>query len=451
MLKTVKFGGSSLADAQQFKKVARIIHADESRRYVVVSAPGKRSADDTKITDMFYQCCSAAQQGEDFVEILGRIKQRYDEIIRGLELDLDLTQHFTTIRNSLRNDPDPHYAASRGEYLSAVVMSAYLSAPMLDAAECICFRADGTFDAERTQSVLAPQLKRLPRAVVPGFYGSLPDGSIRTFSRGGSDVSGAIVARASGSDLYENWTDVSGMLTCDPRIIESPKQIDTISYAELRELAYMGATVMHEAAIFPVKKAGIPINIRNTNAPEDPGTMILPSTDDHPTRSITGIAGRKNFSIIQLVKEQMNESVGFAMRTLQVLARYGMSAEHVPSGIDILSVVVSTQQLNLHRDALIEDLMKATQAESITVTDNVALLTVVGRGMINTLGAAGRIFTTLGNARVNVKMIDQGSGELNLIIGIDESDFETAIRALYHNFFEDNAGEESIPFSFPSA
>lgn len=441
MLKTVKFGGSSLADAQQFKKVAQIIHADDSRRYVVVSAPGKRNANDIKITDMFYQCCSAAQQGEDFVEILERIKRRYNEIICELELDLDLTQHFTTIRNSMRNDPDPHYAASRGEYLSAVVMSAYLNVPMLDAADCICFREVGTFDSERTQAVLSAKLKELPRAVIPGFYGSLPDGSIRTFSRGGSDVSGSIVARASGSDLYENWTDVSGMLTSDPRIIDNPKQIDTISYAELRELAYMGATVMHEAAIFPVKKAGIPINIRNTNAPEDPGTMILPNTDDQPTRSITGIAGRKNFSIIQLVKEQMNETVGFAMRTLQVLARYGMSAEHVPSGIDILSVVVSTQQLNAHREALIEDLQKATKAESVTVSDNIALLTVVGRGMINALGAAGRIFTTLGNARVNVKMIDQGSGELNLIIGIDQADFETAIRALYNDFFEGDSAK----------
>jgi len=437
MLKTVKFGGSSLADAQQFQKAAGIIRADDSRRYVVVSAPGKRSDDDIKITDLFYRCCAAARNGEDFADHLARIKERYDGIISGLNLTLDLAQAFSVIRNSLRNDPDMHYAASRGEYLSAMVMSAYLGVPMVDAADCILFREDGTFDAERTQAVLSARLEKLPRAVVPGFYGSLPDGSIRTFSRGGSDVSGAIVARASASDLYENWTDVSGMLTCDPRIVKDPKPVDTVSYAELRELAYMGATVMHEAAIFPVKKAGIPINIRNTNAPDDPGTMILPNTDDRPTRSITGLAGKKQFSIIQLVKEQMNETVGFAMRTLQVLARYGMSAEHVPSGIDILSVVVSTQQLDAHREELIADLQKATQAESITVTDNVALLTVVGRGMINTLGAAGRIFTTLGNARVNVKMIDQGSGELNLIIGIDEADFEKALTALYREFFSD--------------
>lgn len=435
MLKTVKFGGSSLADAQQFMKAAGIIRADDSRRYVVVSAPGKRSDDDIKITDLFYRCCEAARNGEDFIDHLQKIKQRYDDIINGLGLDLDLTQAFSVIRNALRNDPDVHYAASRGEYLSAMVMSAYLGVPMVDAADCIRFRDDGTFDSERTQNMLSARLANLPRAVVPGFYGSLPDGSIRTFSRGGSDISGAIVARASNSDLYENWTDVSGMLTCDPRIIRNPKPIDTISYAELRELAYMGATVMHESAVFPVKKAGIPINIRNTNAPDEPGTMILPDTGDQPTRSITGIAGRKQFSIIQLVKEQMNETVGFAMRTLQVLARYGMSAEHVPSGIDILSVVVSTQQLAAHRSELIEDLQRVTQAESVTITDNIALLTVVGRGMINTLGAAGRIFTTLGNASVNVKMIDQGSGELNLIIGIDEADFETAITALYNEFF----------------
>ncbi|MBQ9950635.1 MAG: aspartate kinase [Clostridia bacterium] len=435
MLKTVKFGGSSLADAKQFQKVADIIHADESRRYVVVSAPGKRSDDDVKITDLFYRCCNAARSGEDFTAHLEQIKARYDGIIHGLGLDLDLTQAFSIIRNSLRNDPDPHYAASRGEYLSAIVMAAYLKVPMVDAADCVRFTENGTFDSERTHALMSARLADLPRAVVPGFYGSQPDGSIRTFSRGGSDISGAIVARASGSDLYENWTDVSGMLTCDPRIIPNPKPIDTISYAELRELAYMGATVMHESAIFPVKKAGIPINIRNTNSPDDPGTMILPDTDGHVTRSITGISGKKGFTIIQLAREQMNEAVGFAMRTLQVLARYGLSAEHIPSGIDILSVVLSTQQLSAHREEVLEALQRVTEAETITVSDNVALLTVVGRGMVNTLGAAGRIFTTIGKAGVNVKMIDQGSGELNLIIGIDEADFERAISALYNEFF----------------
>lgn len=435
MLKTVKFGGSSLADAAQFRKVADIIHADESRRYVVVSAPGKRSPDDVKITDLLYQCCAAAEKGQAFSSTLDLIRSRYDEILRDLDLTLDLSEHFSAIEYQLRKQPDRDYAASRGEYLSAVVMSAYLGIPMIDAAECIFFKYDGTLDAEFTQVVLSVRLKHTQRAVIPGFYGSFADGRIHTFTRGGSDITGAIVARATCSDLYENWTDVSGLLTCDPKIVENPKPIDIISYAELRELAYMGATVMHESAIFPVKKANIPISIRNTNAPDEPGTMILPANQCHTQRSITGISGRKNVSSIQLVKEQMNETSDFTIRVLQVLACYGINTEHIPTGIDIISLIVPTKALNAHRDEVLSDLKKVTQAESITVDDEIALLTVVGRGMINTLGAAGRIFTTLGRAHVNVKMIDQGSGELNLIIGIAESDFEKAVSALYQEFF----------------
>ena len=436
MLKTVKFGGSSLADANQFRKVKRIIQDDECRRYVVVSAPGKRNSVDVKITDLFYRCCQAAEMRQSFAEPLREIKARYDEIIHDLDINLDLSEAFSAIEVNLLKKPDRDYAASRGEYLSAMVMAAYLEVPMIDAAECIFFKTDGTLDEEFTQVVLSVRLKNTPRAVIPGFYGSFPDGRVHTFSRGGSDITGAIVARATHSDLYENWTDVSGMLTCDPKIIENPMPIDTISYAELRELAYMGATVMHESAIFPVKKDRIPINIRNTNAPGDPGTMILHSSQCQTKRSITGISGRKNVTGIRLVKEQMNQISDFAIRVLQVLACYGIMAEHIPTGIDILSVIVPTEQLNPHRDEVLDALKRVTQAESIDVDDKMALLTVVGRGMINSLGVAGRIFTTLGNARVNVKMIDQGSGELNLIIGIDEDDFEKAVKALYHEFFE---------------
>lgn len=435
MLKTVKFGGTSLANASQFKKVADIIHSDESRRYVVVSAPGKRSSDDIKITDLLYQCSAAAEKGQAFAGTLDLIRSRYEEIIRELDIQLDLSGAFSTIESQLRKHPDRDYAASRGEYLSAMVMAAYLGVPMIDAAECIFFKNDGTLDAEFTQVVLSVRLKNTPRAVIPGFYGSFADGRVHTFSRGGSDITGAIVARATCSDLYENWTDVSGLLTCDPKIIPNPKPIDMISYAELRELAYMGATVMHESAIFPVKKANIPISIRNTNAPDEPGTMILPSQLCHTERSITGISGRKNVSSIQLVKEQMNETSDFTIRVLQVLACYDIMMEHIPTGIDILTVIVPTEALNAHREEVLSDLKKVTQAESITVDDKIALLTVVGRGMINSLGMAGRIFTTLGKANVNVKMIDQGSGELNLIIGIAEDDFENAVAALYREFF----------------
>ena len=435
MLKTVKFGGSSLADAQQFKKVAEIIKSDESRRYVVVSAPGKRYAQDIKITDLLYRCCEAANQGYDFSDSFQLIRERYEEIIRELDLDLSLDAELRDIEAELKARPNRDYAASRGEYLNAIVMAAYLDRPMLDAAECIFFTEDGVFDAERTQEVLSKRLSELPNAVLPGFYGRNPDGSVRTFSRGGSDVTGAIVARASASDLYENWTDVSGMLSCDPRIVENPAPIENISYAELRELAYMGASVLHESAIFPVKKAGIPINIRNTNEPLAHGTMIQPSAGYHANRPVTGIAGKKHFSTILVEKDQMNEMVGFAMKVLEIIARHGLLMEHMPSGIDTLSVVVSTEQLEPCRNAILHELQEALQPDSIVIHDELALIAVVGRGMVRQRGSAARVFNTLSKARVNCNMIDQGSGELNIIVGVDVEDFEIAIEALYNEFF----------------
>lgn len=435
MLKTVKFGGSSLADAQQFKKVAEIIKSDESRRYVVVSAPGKRYAQDIKITDLLYRCCEAASQGYDFSDSFQLIRKRYEEIIADLGLDLSLDAELRDIEAELKACPNRDYAASRGEYLNAIVMAAYLDRPMLDAAECIFFNEDGVFDAERTQEVLSKRLAELPSAVLPGFYGRNPDGSVRTFSRGGSDVTGAIVARASSSDLYENWTDVSGMLSCDPRIVENPAPIESISYAELRELAYMGASVLHESAIFPVKKAGIPINIRNTNEPLAHGTMIQPSAGYHANRPVTGIAGKKHFSTILVEKDQMNEMVGFAMKVLEIIARHGLLMEHMPSGIDTLSVVVSTEQLEPCRNAILHELQEALQPDSITIHDELALIAVVGRGMVRQRGSAARVFNTLSKARVNCNMIDQGSGELNIIVGVDVEDFEIAIEALYNEFF----------------
>ncbi len=438
MLKTVKFGGSSLADANQFKKAAAIIRGDAGRRYVVVSAPGKRSDSDTKITDLLYACYESARAGRDFSASFGQICARYNEIAAGLGLNIDFSAEFEGVRAGLLNDPSRDYAASRGEYLSAVLMAAYLDVPMIDAAECIRFNDAGNFDAERTQKMLSERLRSLPRAVIPGFYGSMPDGSIRTFSRGGSDVTGAIVARASGSDLYENWTDVSGMMCCDPRIVENPKIIENLSYLELRELSYMGASVLHESAVFPVKMAGIPINIRNTNDPDAPGTMIHPGGEYWSGLPITGIAGRKDFISIMIQKDEMRESPGFALRVLQVLERYGVQMEHMPSGIDIMSVIVPAEKLMPQLEHVLRDLQEVTGADSISVKLNMALLTVVGRGMKNALGAAGRVFSTLGRAGVNVEMIDQGSGELNLIIGIAAKDFEKAVRMLYREFFEEN-------------
>ena len=435
MLKTVKFGGSSLADAGQFRKCADIIRSDASRRYVVVSAPGKRSWNDIKITDLLYRCCDAAHEDLDFSDSFRLIRERYNEIVAELGLDLDLNAKLDHIEDKLRRKADRDYAGSRGEYLSAVVMAAYLDWPMIDSEDYILFREDGSFDAEATQEKLSIILENIPRAVFPGFYGGMPDGKVRTFSRGGSDISGAIVARASASDLYENWTDVSGLFSCDPRIVENPAPIDVISYAELRELAYMGASVLHESAIFPVKAAGIPVNIRNTNDPAAPGTMIQTNPKERGGRTITGIAGRGCFSSIMIEKDQMNETVGFAMRVLQVLARHSILVEHIPTGIDIMSVIVPSDQLGPKRDEVMAELWAETQADSIRLNENMALLTVVGQGMKNQLGAAGRVFSALGHAGINVNMIDQGSDELNLIIGIDAEDLNPAIRALYQEFF----------------
>ena len=438
MLKTVKFGGTSMASAEQFRKVAAIIQADESRRYVVVSAPGKRCGGDIKVTDLLYNCFYAAEEGKDFSGILSQVRARYEDIRRELGLTLDLTEPFAEIERRLRAKPNRDYAASRGEYLSALLMADYLGVPMVDAADCVLFDEHGSFLPERTYRTLSARLKEIPRAVIPGFYGSCLDGSIHTFSRGGSDVTGAIVARATNSRLYENWTDVSGLLSCDPHIVENPAPIHSISYTELRELSYMGASVLHESAIFPVKSAGIPINIRNTNDPEHPGTMIHTGAGLNVfDRPVTGIAGRKGFSTVLVEMDQMNEAVGYARDVLDVFASYGILMEHMPSGIDTLSVVVPTAQLDPHRNEIIVEIKKKTHADAIYVSDRLSLIAVVGRGMVRQKGVAGRVFKALGEAGINVNMIDQGSSEINIIIGVDTSDFEEAMRVLYAEFFSE--------------
>ena len=438
MLKTVKFGGSSLEDANQFRKVAAIISADEDRRYVIVSAPGKRYDGDTKVTDLLYACHAAAERGEDFSALLAQIRVRYEDIRSDLGLKLDLDGAFAEIESRLRAQPSSDYAASRGEYLSALLMADYLGVPMVDAAGCVLFDEQGRFMDEATYRALSARLKDIPRAVIPGFYGSRPDGGIHTFSRGGSDVTGAIVARATNSRLYENWTDVSGLLSCDPHIVDHPEPIRSISYTELRELSYMGASVLHESAIFPVKSAGIPINIRNTNAPDDPGTMIQTTAGLYLfDRPVTGIAGRKGFSTVLVEMDQMNETVGYARDVLDIFARHGILMEHMPSGIDTLSVVVPTAQLEPHRNEILVELKTATHADAIYVSDKLSLIAVVGRGMVRQKGVAGRVFRALGEAKINVNMIDQGSSEINIIIGVDTADFEDAMRALYKEFFSE--------------
>ena len=435
-IKTVKFGGSSLSDANQFKKVANIILSDENRRYVVPSAPGKRYKDDVKVTDMLYKCNSLAERGESIDVYFDGIKKRYNEIIQGLGLtDFSLEEDFETVKNNIKNKSGSDYAASRGEFLNGKILAAYLGFEFIDAADVIFFKEDGRFDEDKTNAVLKGLLKTHEKAVIPGFYGSKPDGTIKTFSRGGSDITGSIVARACDADIYENWTDVSGFLMADPRIIDNPKPIEVITYRELRELSYMGATVLHEDAIFPVRTVGIPVQIKNTNDPDAPGTLIVPKTDKIDTeRVITGIAGKKNFSVITLEQDMMNSAVGFGRRVLEVFERHNMVFEHLPSGIDTMSVVLSTGQLENHRDELINELCREVEPDCIYIEDNLALLAVVGRGMVGERGTAARVFGAIAKAGVNLRMIDQGSSELNIIVGVDEKDLETAMKAIYDEF-----------------
>ena len=434
MKKVVKFGGSSLASAEQFKKVGNIIRAEESRRYVILSAPGKRFSDDVKVTDMLYKCYGAAVKGKKFTDLLKDIQERYNEIIEGLGLTLSLEKEFEIIRDNFAKKAGRDYAASRGEYLNGIIMANYLGYEFIDAAEVIFFDEEGKFDADKTDEILSERLNKAERAVIPGFYGSLPDGTIKTFSRGGSDVTGSIVAKAAKVDLYENWTDVSGFLIADPRIISNPKSIEAITYKELRELSYMGATVLHEDAIFPVRKEGIPINIRNTNAPEDKGTLIVEATCRHPKYTITGIAGKQGFASITIEKAMMNSEVGFGRKVLQVFEDNHISFEHMPSGIDTMTVFVHQSEFEETEQKVLAGIHHAVQPDSIELESDLALIAVVGRGMRATRGTAGRIFSALAHANVNVKMIDQGSSELNIVIGVRNHDFENAIKAIYDIF-----------------
>ena len=434
MKKVVKFGGSSLASARQFKKVKAIIMADKTRSYVVPSAPGKRDNKDTKVTDLLYQCYDAASSGQSYKRILDQIKKRFTDIIDGLELNLNLDFEFDKIEENFINKAGRAYAASRGEYLNGLIMANYLGFPFVDAADVICFDADGTFLAEKTNEELSEHLASMKQAVIPGFYGSKPDGSIATFTRGGSDVTGSLVARALHADLYENWTDVSGFLVADPRIIDNPATIETITYRELRELAYMGASVLHEDAIFPVRKEGIPINIRNTNRPDDPGTMIVENTSKKPLYTITGVAGKKGFCSIIIDKAMMNSEIGFCRKVLEVFERNQISLEHMPSGIDTMTVFVHQDEFQEKEQAVISGIHRAVHPDIVDLEADLALIAVVGRGMKANRGTAARVFAALSHARINIKMIDQGSSELNIIVGVRNEDFEDAIRAIYDIF-----------------
>ncbi len=448
MKKVVKFGGSSLASAEQFEKAGRIIRKEAERRYVIPSAPGKRYKEDAKVTDLLYSCYKQAirenymedaEDGEDageqgFLALFGAIKERYGSIIEGLGLSLSLEDEFKKIREDFYRKAGRDYAASRGEYLNGLIMAAYLKCEFIDAADVIFFDEEGNFDSRKTDEALGKRLEGVERAVIPGFYGSAPDGRIVTFSRGGSDITGSIVAKAVHADLYENWTDVSGFLVTDPNIVKNPKVIDVITYRELRELSYMGATVLHEDAIFPVRGEGIPINIRNTNSPESKGTLIVEATCQKPRFIITGVAGKKDFASITVEKAMMNSEVGFCKRVLEVFEENNISIEHMPSGIDTMTIFVHQDEFQEKEQKVIAGIHRAVAPDFLELESDLALIAVVGRGMKATRGTSGRIFSALAHANVNVKMIDQGSSELNIIIGVRNHDFEAAVQAIYDIF-----------------
>ncbi|MBR6950807.1 MAG: aspartate kinase [Oscillospiraceae bacterium] len=439
MKKVVKFGGSSLASAEQFQKAADIIHADSSRVYVVPSAPGKRFSGDTKVTDLLISTYEKTIAGEDVTDVLAEIRARYDEIITDLGMtDFSLDEEYEKIARHLKEEPSRDYIASRGEYLNGKIMAAYLGSEFIDAKDVIFFNEEGNLNSYKTQKVLGAKLAETPRAVIPGFYGQGKDGKVKTFSRGGSDVTGSIVAAACKADIYENWTDVSGCLVCDPRLIKDPPPIRYITYRELRELSYMGASVLHEDAIFPVRHSGIPINIRNTNRPEDVGTWIVESTCQKPDHVITGIAGRKGFCAMLITKGMMNSEVGFGRKVLQALEDNGISFEHMPSGIDTMTVVIHEDEFLDKEQRVVSAIHRMAQPDSIEIESDLALIAVVGRGMRSASGTAGKLFSALAEKKVNIRMIDQGSSELNIIIGVENKDFETAIRAIYEKFIAED-------------
>ena len=438
-VKVAKFGGSSVADGIQLTKMKSIIEADPERKFIVVSAPGKRFDGDSKVTDLLYLLKTHIDHNLPHDQLFQVVADRFMAVQINLGVNLDLNFYFNEIRDVLKTNPSADYIASRGEYLSAILVAAFMGYDFVDTRELIRFDAKGRLLEAETNAALKEELAKHERAVLPGFYGCGPDGSVKTFSRGGSDITGSLVARALEADVYENWTDVSGFLCADPRIVKNPKQISSISYKELRELSYMGASVLHEDAIYPARVANIPINIRNTNKPEDPGTMI---TDDMAVlnkeeRVVTGIAGSKDFTVVALYKNMMSSEKGFVRRILGILDDYDINFEHLPSGIDTVSVVMSNASIDGQLDEVLEEFQSRLRPDSIDVIHDIALIATVGHGMDRRPGTSARLFTALADANVNVRMIDQGSSEMNIIVGVENRDFETAIRAIYNEFVEE--------------
>ena len=427
-----KFGGSSVADAVQVEKVVSIVRNDERRCFVVPSAPGKRSDEDTKITDLLYLCYELARQNVDFSEPFNKISTRYLDLSKALGVSIDMGRLLAEVESRIADGAGRDYVASRGEYLCGRILSDVLDAAFVDPAEAILFRADGRLDSDSYRRLRAC-LSDDRLYVIPGFYGADAEGEIVTFSRGGSDITGAIVARAVGAEVYENWTDVSGLLMADPRLVPNPLPVEEITYREMRELAYMGADVLHDEAMFPVRTAKIPIHIRNTNRPEDEGTLILPSRE-LTERMIAGVAGRPNFSMLFIEKDLMNQMTGFGQRVLEVVARHGISYDHTPSGIDTMSVIIQDEQLDGKGELLVEDIQRIIEPDRVELIRGLALIATVGEGMSHRIGIAARLFTALADAGVNVRVIDQGASEINIIVGVEEADLETALVAIYRAF-----------------
>ncbi len=435
-IKVVKFGGTSMADAKSIRQVAEIIKQDKERRYVVVSAPGKRFLQDHKVTDMLYACYHDMQINGECKATFDKIRERFKGIVKDLGLGLDIDSYLDKVEEEMLKYNSAEFCASRGEYLSAVITAEVLGYEFIDAKDVMIFDANGDFDSESTNEKVKSVLENVERAVVPGFYGGDSEGIVHTFSRGGSDVSGAVIARAVGASLYENWTDVNGFMSADPRIVDNPKPIETLSYKELRELAYMGANVLHPESIFPVRVSKIPINIRNTFCPTAEGTMIVAELDEkeHSKRVITGIAGKKGYSIIYIEKSMMNSELGFVRKVLAVLEYYNISIEHLPTGIDTMSIVIPDNELAGKEDVVIERIKKVVDPDHIEIKSGISLIATVGHGMSYKPGSASTLVGALAKEKINIRMIDQGSSEMNIIVGIATSDYERAIKAIYAAF-----------------
>jgi aspartate kinase len=436
MIKVVKFGGSSLASGESFAKVKRIIDADKSRAIVVVSAPGKRFSGDMKVTDLLYLLHAHIKFNAPFDDIYEKIKERYLEIKASCGLKQDIESELEAVYAKLGKKTSIDYIASRGEYLNARLMAEYLGYAFVDSAEWLIFNYNGKVNFEKSYENLAKIVEKTPKIVIPGFYGAMPDGSIKTFSRGGSDITGAIAAAAIDADMYENWTDVSGIMTADPRIVENPRPIENVTFAELRELSYMGAEVLHEETVFPVRQKSIPLYIKNTNDMNARGTLIMEKFDeeeeDKNVHFITGISGKKHYSIITIAKNRMNDEIGYIRRALEVFERFGISIEHIPSSIDSFSVVVASSAIEGNLHELFSALNEAVAPDTINISNDISLIAIVGRKLASNIGIAGKIFTALGENEINIRMIEQGADEINIIVGVDDKDFKKTIRVLYN-------------------